>query len=268
MNRAVAVFAAVALLVSGRNKASVRTVPIHLVLQVGGSIDGTATVEFWNQKTTVSVRIVNNSGAQLRTVCICIRSAGDPRCPFTFWNTAILAKGESFTGALTEPEKLTAPLASLEKIELDRFSDMRTIFVAPIDGNAGAMAREKIIAAVVNSRRFAVVEKETQADAVIKGRADTVGQANVQTITNAQRTGQLAAPGAEAGIAFTKAQTESNQAVTRDSLAIRLTNRATGETVWAWDDSQMRCQPSAEAQCAIHDLLIQALPPLGNPAIR
>jgi hypothetical protein len=129
-----------------------------------------------------------------------------------------------------------------------KFSSVRKIFIDPIDGNGGTLARNQLIALLANSERFEVVEDLKLADAVLKGVAETQ-DAGVSVTEKGK------------GLNIIKGfyDSGSNSSATRivkSTLIIRLT-LSTGEVVWAWDDTK-QCRKDSKPQCAIEELLKKA----------
>jgi len=134
-----------------------------------------------------------------------------------------------------------------------KLASVRKIFVEPIDGNGGAMAREQLIALLTNSKRFEVVEESKLADAVLKGRAESQDTGEVVTVptTKTQDGG-----GFFGGLASVTGRKGSATRIIKATLVIRL-SLPTGEIVWAWDDTK-NCSGKTKAQCAVEDLVKQA----------
>jgi hypothetical protein len=131
-----------------------------------------------------------------------------------------------------------------------KLATVRKIFVEPIEGNSGTLARNRLMALIANSGRFEVVEDRKMADAMLKGLAET------------QDAGVAVTAQGEGGTGFIKGYLD---AAGRKSSATRIINATliirlalpTGEIVWAWDDTK-KCKRDSKSQCAVEDLLAQA----------
>ena len=139
-----------------------------------------------------------------------------------------------------------------------RLDGIRRLFVESIEGSNGALSLDQLKALVTNSGRFELVEDIKLADAVLKGRSEArdIGS----TYKGLERGKRSAAVGTIAGLAMggatSRAVTESKtETLVAESLLLRLT-LASGESVWAWDDSLTCTRP--KAQCAVAALVAEA----------
>jgi hypothetical protein len=131
-----------------------------------------------------------------------------------------------------------------------KFDPIQKIYVDEIGGNTGPILREQIIAAIVNSGRFAAVEESDKADAVLRGRSDS--EEDATKVTTSGRGGG----GAIGGVVITGNRSSSiTQRVVTEVVSIRLTIPG-GDVVWAWDGTKP-CRLT-KAQCAINDLTLAA----------
>jgi hypothetical protein len=85
------------------------------------------------------------------------------------------------------------------------------------------MMREKLMALLANTARFEVVEDRALADATINGRAES-------------RESGTAVTASDRGIGRNRNLKAEEQSVVSETTVIRLT--ASGEILWAWDDTK------------------------------
>ena len=164
---------------------------------------------------------------------------------------------------------------TIREFERDRFADVKRIFVDNLGGefvNLNDLIREQVMASIVNSGRFELVDDRSKADAIIFGRAErrergTAVQSSGQerTLNQESEKGQVfgvraagiaygigAAHGTATGLGTATEKLERSEVLFSDFLVLRLTT-ATGESIWAWDDTKP-CEGS-HPKCAVGDLL-------------
>jgi hypothetical protein len=155
-----------------------------------GPVDFVVQVSFPSksiERISISVSGTNNSGVHLRHVAFCVHLEGGA-CSATFWTESSWRSGTSRKWSISvngrkvglSATKSTEIKASeigvtIRELEKDRFADVQKVFVEKLDGdfgNVSDLVREQVMAAVVNSGRFQLVDDKSQADAVIRGRAE------------------------------------------------------------------------------------------------
>lgn len=122
------------------------------------------------------------------------------------------------------------------------------LYVAPIKGTDGDVARNEIIAGLIGNQRFKVVETPELADAIISGAAElgtpTIKSSGWATSRITAGLGRIDGDGSNSSI-----MTRSYKA---KSLVLHATLRS-GEVIWGWDDTS-RCLRNSNVQCAVEHL--------------
>lgn len=187
----------------------------------------------------------------------------------------------------TRPNEIRASGIALtvSDLEQDRFADVHKIFVENLEGgdfgNISDLVRDQVMAAVVNSARFQLVDDKSQADAIIRGRAEQRELATETRSKGREQTSNRAsgiAGGIGTGTAGNRSavvtglvmgRTKSKGEVDSESksrtevlfsehVILRLTT-ISGESIWAWDDTRP-CEGS-HAKCALENLRMAAVAP-------
>jgi hypothetical protein len=157
------------------------------------------------------------------------------------------------------------PQHFVEVVELDQRSklyDIRKVYVGEIEGNAGPMTRERIMALIASSGRFQVVDVRGEVDALIVGRSEARdtgteikehsagwGGAIGGAAGNANKLagGINAAVTAIAGSASAGNSTVKSEILTTDAFVLRVMSSG-GELLWAWEDTKPCCQLKGEVR--------------------
>lgn len=199
----------------------------------------------------VIITALNDSGMPIRYASLCVRSMWRTKgCDFHLWTDQIWAPGEELTWNArgSAPRGIENALIVMDKIRVapppDRESDtppgadprlqsVRKIYVAPLDGDNGANAREQIVSLLTNSGRFVTVGDPKLADGIMKGFAES----SIPKITPFSQVGIY-------GLVDTKPTGQ-------DSLILHV-ELPSGAILWAWDDTK-NCRQS-KPKCAVTDL--------------
>lgn len=200
----------------------------------------------------VIVTALNDSGLPIRYASLCVRSMWRTKgCDFHLWTNQIWAPGEVLTwnSRGSAPRGIENALIVMDKLRVapppDRESDtppgpdprlesVRRIYVAPLDGDNAADAREQLVALLTNSGRFVTVDNPKLADATMQGFAESF----IPKITTFSQVGIYGlVDGKPAG---------------KDSLILHL-ELPSGAVLWAWDDTK-NCRQS-KPKCAVTDLM-------------
>jgi hypothetical protein len=226
----------------------------------------------------------NQSGVPIRRAVWCVRATKKPKsgCAFTlFTTTTRWDPGDTISLEFKAPAVRGFPRHFVSLTELQpvtKFDPIQRIVVESIQGTSGNLAREQLIALILNSGRFQVVQDRSTADATLSGIAEPRGQetkvvsagtssgvsinsANAAATTSA--TSGVFGSGAAAttsgtgrvfGRSVGRSATDS-QTLGLDVVVLKLT-LPTGEIIWAWDDTRP-CDQS-HTKCAIDDLTAAA----------
>jgi len=243
------------------------------------------------QRMTIGVSAMNDSKFTIRKIHFCIQLEGRTCSSSYNWTKSMWEPGTARSWPSLSVEGhavgiLATKAADLrpsniqidiQDIERDQFASVRKIFVEKLEGDFGdvsALAREQVMAAVVNSRRFQLVDDRSQADAILKGRAErrsrgTSTESSGQEENTRRATlgglGNGAAPflypiigmRAKTNGASSAESSSRTLSVFDEYLILRLVTNA-GESIWAWDDTKT-CE-EYRVKCAIEDLYRATLP--------
>ncbi len=195
----------------------------------------------------VSMTAHNNTGIQFRHVSFCVDLTGNlAECGAVFWTAGLWAPGKelNWVSAPVPDKPFKGLKITLRRADRDPYAKIRRIWVAPLEGTNGELAREQLIASVINSRRFVVVEAQDKADAVIRGRAELATRSSVAKAESQEpETVQRAAPRSVETVEMTKPEALILRLITKD-----------GDNLWAWDDSAPCAGFNNRARCAIDSL--------------
>jgi hypothetical protein len=252
----------------------------RLYLDGVGPIVTNTSVSVHGKTASLSAWATNESGVPIRKATWCVLAKKEKKgvCSFTFGTHRTFEPGETFKWNLTGGVGKGLPghsVALLSVYPVTKFDPLKKVFVETIEGNNGAMAREKLLALIVNRGRFEVVEDRNSADAILKGRSETrdagearssssrssgigVGTSSGSAYGTAARYGntssaQVSSTGQMTGVARSAS---SNQTMTQTLIAEELVLRLalpSGETLWAWDDT-IPCY-GFKAACAVQNLM-------------
>ena len=155
-----------------------------------------------------------------------------------------------------------------------KLHSIRRVYVNQIEGSNGPMARERLMALLVNSGCFQLAANAEEADAIIEVRAEiesrgeysrsvgvtrgaalATGSGLASVNGNAARIGAALSGSAIAGGWQNNSGERVVQEVVTENLVFRL-RLLSGETVWAWDDTK-DCKDRRET-CAINDMVTAA----------
>lgn len=230
-----------------------------------GPIKVTTTLTL-NDKSRPSlhVEVANQTGLPIQSLKLCVKSPSYKKgCLFQVWTTTPndLGVSDTMTRDISSNVKIPNVIheVAVESIEQfvaplprppSKFDPIRKIYVDEFGGNSGPVLRDQIIAVLVNSGRFVAVEKPDLADAIIRGRSDSLDQA---TKVTSARNGSA---GAVFGTVISRGKSTSvTQTVVSETVSLRLTVPS-GEAIWAWDGTKPCTQ--TKAKCAIQDLMAVA----------
>lgn len=227
-----------------------------------GPIAMTSHVRMVGTQAELTASARNDTGQAIRRAEWCVQGAKQKGgCAFALWTTEPWQPGEAIEWKIVGPGGKGLPRHSIFISRLSlvtRLDGIRRLFVESIEGSNGALSLDQLKALVTNSGRFELVEDIKLADAVLKGRSEArdIGS----TYKGLERGKRSAAVGTIAGLAMggatSRAVTESKtETLVAESLLLRLT-LASGESVWAWDDSLTCTRP--KAQCAVAALVAEA----------
>jgi hypothetical protein len=258
-----------ALLLNGA--ASIEEPPVYL-LGVGPLIVR-SEIEGSGKSVRIHATATNESGVPIRYVRSCVRNlnakandcAGVLDRADVWQPEAVIRWDEN----LRRPVKsgayriVAALLIPAEKIDL-----VGRIYVDLLDGSGKDLARDQLMAAIVNTHRFELVGDRNSADAILQGRAE-IWKAGSESSASARTTsagGALASRAAAIGGSVSNGTSQGSTKTIFDTAVVLRLTLPTGESIWAWDDSK-DCSAQAKAKCAIDDLMgFAAHPPV--PAIR
>jgi hypothetical protein len=206
----------------------------------------------------LSIEVINQTALPIQRLELCVTSPSFKKgCLFTVWTKKELGVDEEFTVDASSDRKIPNAMHSVQIASMEqsappkprspsKFDQIRNIFVEEIGGNTGPQLRDRLIATVVNSGRFTAVEKPELADAVLRGRSDSIHKATEVGSTSKGGAGALA------GVVLAGGTSSSvTEEILSESVSVRLT-LPSGEVIWGWDDSKP-CKES-KARCAIDDL--------------
>ena len=227
-----------------------------------------------------SAKLINQTGFPIQRASFCVTSPSYKKgCLFTFWTSeawpdaAELSRGpipDNRTRLGTSEHYVS--LTEIDQVrprQPSRFDSIRSLYVEDLGGNTGAIFREHVISVIANSRRFLAVEKPDVADAVIRGRSDSLEQATRVSSAGKGRVTGSADPsllGRTLGASASSSSTSLAEKVVIERIALRLTIPSTGEVLWAWDDTKPcmadlvgpEFSTTTKALCAIQDLTATA----------
>jgi len=251
-----------------------------------GPVFISASVRTKGNVAVLSAAAENGSRYTIDLLELCVRG-NEPKpdgCAFTLSATQRLKRGETATWKVEGRKQrgIENPVVSVTVLRAfdPALTGIRTIFVDQIEGNAGAMARERAIAALSNTNgRLRVTEDRSTADAIISGRSEsreasttvnstehtdqrgaavgiagaTLSGASIGTPGTAVASGRANVSGiaVSRGSANTSA-TSVQEVHLKEDLILKLASPK-GEIVWAWDDSRL-CF-GAMVRCAVDDLV-------------
>jgi hypothetical protein len=234
---------------------------------------GPVTIKSEIVKLGKSVRIhataTNNSGVPIRYARFCVRGlrAKANDCAGVLgwrevWPPEAVVSWDESLPRPVNPGAYDIGAALL--IPADKIDLVQEIRVGLLDGNDKDMARDQLMALIVNSRRFKLAGGSMSADATLTGRAETWEAGSVSDLSARTATsgGVLASRVAAIGGSVANGTSrDSTKKIIDKAMVIRLT-LSTGESIWAWDDSK-DCPVQSKAKCAIDALLeFAAHPPI------
>jgi hypothetical protein len=208
----------------------------------------------------LAIKIVNQTGLPIQKLRICVQSPSFSKgCLFEVWTKREMAPNDQISVEVSRQDvKLPDAVHDVSIAEIEqspprppsKFDPIRKVFVEEIGGNTGPQLRDRLIADLVNSTRFTAVEDPALADAVIRGRSDSM---NDTTEVDSKARG---GGGAIGGGVFTAGKSSSvTHVIVSESVSVRLT-LPSGEVIWGWDDTKS-CKQS-KAKCAVDDLTFAA----------
>jgi hypothetical protein len=241
----------------------------------------TNTIVFMKGKTaSLSAWAANESGVPIRKATWCVLATKEKKgvCSFTFGTHRTFEPGETFKWNLTGGTGKGLPghsVVLLSVYPVTKFDPLKKLFIEPIEGNNGAMAREKLLALITNRGRFEVVEDRASADAILKGRSQTreageayassgsssgfsVGSSSGSANGTAARygntvSGQVSSSGRTTVAAGSGSSAQGKtETIIAEEIVLRLL-LPSGETLWAWDDT-IPCH-GVKAACAVQNLM-------------
>ncbi|MCL5743247.1 MAG: hypothetical protein M1541_04845 [Acidobacteria bacterium] len=232
-----------------------------------GPIATSTCIHRTGKQFTLTAYARNDSGRRIRRATWCIRAKNQRTgCLYNLWNTEPWEPGEKIQWEEPFPFKgdgLPDHVALLTYVSLaNELDSIQTVYVEPIAGQSGEMARTQLMAVITNSGRFQVTENPQQAQAILRGRSDTRDTGEVFDSSSrslATATSQITQAilgihnqGIEASRSAANSKTKT---IITETLVLRLV-LPSGKTVWAWDNTK----PCAgtKAKCAIADLVGEA----------
>jgi hypothetical protein len=254
---------------------------LHLEKDGVGPLLMNARIATRGDKLVLTASARNDSAFQITRAEFCVRgsSQASPNCLFNLWTTHAWKRGEVIQWTIAGPRQsdiksLSITVDTLRWV-IRELGAVSKIYVDKFEGNTGIASSERIIAYLATSPRFQVVEDQRDADATIRGRADSQEVAQTETTAEQAKTQDsksriaagirypiaLAAAGEKDRMQSSKETSHTTQAVLSETLIIRLVTKA-GRVAWGWDDSKhcAKTKPS----CAVEDL-IEAAGPSGSP---
>lgn len=248
----------------------VGTVFRSLFLNGSGPIIASLCIEHKHGQARAILSSRNHSGWPIQAR-FCVRGQNRTNCAFEFWTTETWEPSDPLEASQAGPwqKGLNEPEISLEWLQriVPKLRGVSRIYVAPIEGDDGAMARDQIIATLANHNRFEIVNSEELADAVIEGRSEVrIGPTVTSSSAEARQTGvgSIGGMGSRTGAVLggvsvgraKEKSTSSTETLTGKALVLHLVLRS-GETVWGWDDTS-DCRSELKTKCAVEDLVASA----------
>ena len=134
----------------------------RLYLDGVGPIVTNTIVSMKGKTASLSAWATNESGVPIRKATWCVLAKKEKKgvCSFTFGTHRTFEPGETFKWNLTGGVGKGLPghsVVLLSVYPVTKFDPLKKVFVETIEGNNGAMAREKLLALIVNRGRFEVV---------------------------------------------------------------------------------------------------------------
>jgi hypothetical protein len=270
MSRIVLLFLLPAIACATESPRCVAAVSRALFLNGSGPIVTSLCIEHKHGHAKVTMTARNHTGWPV-DARFCVRSKKHTDCAFEFWTTETWDPADPLEVSHTGPWQsgLKEPDIVLEWLQriVPKLETVARVYVAEIDGDAGEMARDQIIATLANNSRFQVVNSDELADAVIVGRAEL---RTGPTITSGSAEGRETGIGSIGGLGSRRTalvggiatghtkekSTSSTLTVTERALVLHVVLRS-GETVWGWDDTTS-CDSDLKTRCAIRDLVAVA----------
>lgn len=181
----------------------------------------------------------------------CIAGKKEMRCRNHF-SIGIWTQGQDYAliipvkggGWLRTPHLFTTSFYTI----IPKMQSVFALYVAPIKGTDGDVARNEIIADLIGNQRFKVVESPEIADAVISGAAElgtpTIKSSRWATSSITSGLGRIDGNGSNSSL--------TTQSYKAKSLVLHATLRS-GEVIWGWDNTG-RCLWNSNVQCAVEHL--------------
>jgi hypothetical protein len=232
------------------------------------------------KRATLVTTAVNRTNRPIAYARFCVSLTGG-KCPWKLWTTAEWPAGKEMKWTLDL--KKAIPNGAAHVVTIDQLKagvatgppivknqtlePIKRIYVEAIEGDSGAMARERLQALIANSVRFKLVEDKERADAFLRGRAESKegsafrSQSSSASIGNASGSGS--AIGAIASVAAAANSIGGSQSAasggtyTVFTVVLRLVDKQ-GETVWAWDGTKPCAAAVGGTACATADLVLAA----------
>ena len=227
-----------------------------------GPVLVSASVTTKGRVASLSASAQNGSQYTIDHLWLCVRGNGQKTaaCAFTLWLINPLASGEKQDWSIDGPKQrgIETPVISIMTIKAfnPALAATRRLFIAEIEGNSGAMAREQAVATLSNTNgRFEITEERSTADAIITGRSESREGATIVNTTG--NTSGVSGAAVIAGTLLTGGNANASGTAVKEvhvneNLVLKLA-LPKGQIVWAWDDSKP-CN-DAKVRCAIADLV-------------
>lgn len=214
-----------------------------------GPIKVTTTLELnARSQPRLVIEAVNQTGLPIQQLTLCVTSPSYRKgCLFSVWTTKELGAGQNLSQTVSSAAKLpdtrhSVTISSMEQFVPPaprmptKFDVIKAIYVDELAGLGGPALREHVIGMITNGGRFTAVEKPEIADAIIKGRSDSMERG--VRVSSADR--NRASAGAIFGTVVTggsSTSTSVQERLTSEIISLRLVIPS-GEVVWAWDDTK------------------------------